>query len=63
MIDTVNGGAHCNQCRFYHAKATRRDRFFGDVSVADYCEKFNKTVKVEDGENCTAFLKRLFVAH
>ncbi|MBE6524471.1 MAG: hypothetical protein E7Z65_06340 [Thermoplasmata archaeon] len=60
MIDTLNGGQTCNQCRKWVPKGKRHDVFWGDVPVQSYCTEFDKVVIPSDGQNCKAFVKKLF---
>ena len=60
MIDSLNGGQTCRQCRNFIPEGERQDRFFGKVPVKSYCEKFEHNVDPKDGENCLGFLRKLF---
>ena len=60
MIDSLNGGQTCLQCRNFVASGERQDRFFGKLPVKSYCKKFEHTVHPEEGENCLGFLRKIF---
>lgn len=61
MIDTRNGGQTCAQCKHYIKEGIRQDRFFGPMKVMDYCQKRQRLIAtIEEGEDCPAFLKRIF---
>lgn len=61
MIDTLNAGQTCHQCRNFVKEGVRADRFFGPMKVIDYCQKFQRLVSdPQEGEECKAFIRKLF---
>lgn len=61
MIDTVNGGQTCQQCRHYREEHIRKDRLFGDLKEADWCiVRGGHIDDIGTGQDCPMFLKRLF---
>lgn len=61
MIDSLNAGQTCLQCRHYIKEGKRHDRLFGDVPIRSYCVKREETVKPATGENCGLFLRRAII--
>ena len=62
MIDSLNAGQTCYQCRYFIKEGERKDPFFGPIKVIEYCSKKQKLIvdPWEEGENCKAFLRKLF---
>lgn len=61
MIDSLNAGQTCLQCRHFIKEGTRTDRFFGPMRVENWCKARQRLVSdISEGEDCSAFLRRVF---
>lgn len=61
IIDSINGGATCRQCRYYRDQHKRNDVLFGSVSEKEWCTKFDHHIKdVSEGQDCLFFLKPIY---
>lgn len=60
MIDTLNAGQTCRQCRSFQAVHMVQDKFFGEHPVRDYCAKRKCKVDPSEGMGCPLFLRSMF---
>lgn len=63
MIDSLNAGQTCYQCKYFIKEGVKKDPFFGPIKVVDYCQKKQRYIcEPWDGQDCPAFLRKLFVS-
>lgn len=61
MIDTLNGGQTCRQCRRFKSEVIRRDPLFGKLTEHDWCIVKGKHIEnVQEGQDCLMFLRTAF---